>query len=451
MQQGAITGHIDVAQVALYTFWLFFAGLILYLLRENKREGYPLIGPTGSATTASWSKAFPSCRRPRGFPMPDGSQIMVPRQEPRDPNVDIAHVGRFQGAPISPTGETMTAGIGPGAWAHRHDMVDVTFDDGAAKIVPLRADPAFFLAWEDPDIRGYQVEGSDRMIAGEVVDAWIDRSEVVLRYLEVQIAGSGERVLLPMNFLRIDKTNRRIICRYLQAAQFALCPKTKHPEQVTLLEEDKICAFYAGGSFYAVARPRRAAAVSRPSGLPGPLPDGETLLWRGAPDWRVLARDTLHVRAMAVYFALIAAGAACRPRARPGAGAARCRQGGWHRRRPGGPRPGLRLGRVARCGLHHHQPPGRAAHRARAAGHAQPAVGAGRDRRSARDRRRQRRSLDQALRRWPLRLRHPLAARPAVALLAGPADLRGLKDVAKPAQVLARALAASADMAGPVC
>ncbi len=40
---GAITGYIDVAQMALYAFWLFFAGLIYYLHREDKREGYPLV------------------------------------------------------------------------------------------------------------------------------------------------------------------------------------------------------------------------------------------------------------------------------------------------------------------------------------------------------------------------------------------------------------------------
>ena len=42
-ETGAITGYIDVAQLVLYAFWVFFAGLIYYLHRENKREGYPLL------------------------------------------------------------------------------------------------------------------------------------------------------------------------------------------------------------------------------------------------------------------------------------------------------------------------------------------------------------------------------------------------------------------------
>lgn len=39
--------YIDGAQIALYAFWLFFAGLIIYLRREDKREGYPLDSPQG--------------------------------------------------------------------------------------------------------------------------------------------------------------------------------------------------------------------------------------------------------------------------------------------------------------------------------------------------------------------------------------------------------------------
>lgn len=42
-------------------------------------------------------------------------------------------------------------------------------------------------------------------------------------------------------------------------------------------------------------------------GLPEPLPDGETLLWQGAPDWRSLARHALHVRKLVLYFGVILA------------------------------------------------------------------------------------------------------------------------------------------------
>ena len=41
-------------------------------------------------------------------------------------------------------------------------------------------------------------------------------------------------------------------------------------------------------------------------GLPERLPDGERVLWRGAPDWRILARKALHTRLVAIYFAALA-------------------------------------------------------------------------------------------------------------------------------------------------
>lgn len=42
-------------------------------------------------------------------------------------------------------------------------------------------------------------------------------------------------------------------------------------------------------------------------GLPEPLPVGERLLWRGSPDWRVMAREAMHVRSLSVYFAVLLA------------------------------------------------------------------------------------------------------------------------------------------------
>jgi Photosynthetic reaction centre, H-chain N-terminal region. len=42
MGTGAITGYVDVAQLVLYLFWIFFAGLVIYLTLEGKREGFPI-------------------------------------------------------------------------------------------------------------------------------------------------------------------------------------------------------------------------------------------------------------------------------------------------------------------------------------------------------------------------------------------------------------------------
>ena len=42
-------------------------------------------------------------------------------------------------------------------------------------------------------------------------------------------------------------------------------------------------------------------------GLPGLLPQGERILWQGAPEWRTLARTAYHTRLIAGYFALLTA------------------------------------------------------------------------------------------------------------------------------------------------
>jgi hypothetical protein len=48
-----------------------------------------------------------------------------------------------------------------------------------------------------------------------------------------------------------------------------------------------------------------AVDVAAPQGVPGPLPQGERLLWQGAPRWQTLALAALHVRKVAVYFAAL--------------------------------------------------------------------------------------------------------------------------------------------------
>jgi hypothetical protein len=41
-------------------------------------------------------------------------------------------------------------------------------------------------------------------------------------------------------------------------------------------------------------------------GLPAPLPEGETILWQGAPAWEAFARRAMRVRIVAVYFLVLA-------------------------------------------------------------------------------------------------------------------------------------------------
>ena len=42
-------------------------------------------------------------------------------------------------------------------------------------------------------------------------------------------------------------------------------------------------------------------------GLPEALPEGEYIVWQGEPEWAAMAQRVFHVRAVAVYFALLVA------------------------------------------------------------------------------------------------------------------------------------------------
>jgi photosynthetic reaction center H subunit len=245
---GAVLAHFDVAQITIYVFWLFFFSLIYWLRREDHREGYPLVPDYPEQFTMEFPRMPPA----KHFIMADGSAIAAPRAEA--PEVFAAErVLAWAGAPFEPTGNPMIDGVGPAAYAHRHDVPEMAYDDGLPKIVPLRTAHDFFLASEDPDPRGYEVLGADGEVAGTVVDAWIDRSEYIVRYLEVEttVALGARRVLMPMHFVTFRNKQRVIKVKALLAAHFATVPGLKNPDSVTSLEEDKIVGYYGGGLMYA--------------------------------------------------------------------------------------------------------------------------------------------------------------------------------------------------------
>lgn len=49
-----ITEYIDLAQLVLYAFWVFFFGLIVWLRKEDKREGYPLESDRRNVKVVGW-------------------------------------------------------------------------------------------------------------------------------------------------------------------------------------------------------------------------------------------------------------------------------------------------------------------------------------------------------------------------------------------------------------
>jgi len=247
MQTGAITSYIDVAQVTLYVFWAFFAGLIFYLRREDKREGYPLENDRSDRVRV---EGFPPMPAPKTFLLREGGgTYTAPPGLVDHREIRAAPSAPWPGAPLAPLGNPMLDGIGPASYAERDDAPDLTAES-ENRMVPLRIAEGWAIEERDPDPRGWEVVGADGYVGGEVADVWVDRSEPSIRYLEVETTG-GRRVLLPMALSRVDRRQRRIHVESILAHQFADVPPLANPNQVTLREEDRIQAYYGSGHLYA--------------------------------------------------------------------------------------------------------------------------------------------------------------------------------------------------------
>jgi len=169
-------------------------------------------------------------------------------------DLNAVPVDGFNGSPLVPTGNPMVDGVGPASWAARADVPDRTVH-GATKIVPMRTADGFSVAEGDPDPRGLPVKACDGQVAGTIADIWVDRSEPQVRYYEVQLADGGRHVLLPAGFVQWPNFglwgNDHVIVKAITAAQFAQVPSTRREDEITMLEEERIMAYYAGGHLYA--------------------------------------------------------------------------------------------------------------------------------------------------------------------------------------------------------
>ena len=103
MPTGAITGYVDVAQVVLYAFFIFFAGLVFWIRREDRREGYPLEAETVGRRKAPDPVLIP---KPKAFHLPGGETTYAPQ---RDTGIETGVPARklepWPGAPYAPTDE----------------------------------------------------------------------------------------------------------------------------------------------------------------------------------------------------------------------------------------------------------------------------------------------------------------------------------------------------------
>jgi len=244
---GTISGSVDITTLLFMAFVLFFLGLVIYLQRESRREGFPL-----EADTTGQLENANSAPTPKEYRLADGETVLAP-DGVRDPSTgNMKRLAVWPGAPYEPVGDPMSAAVGPSSYTMRDDKPDLTHEN-LPKIVPMRLLSAFDVAAQDADPRGMTVVGADGEAAGVISDIWVDRAEALVRYYEVELAEGGRKVLLPFAFTDIKGKARQARVGAILASQFAGVPAHASPDQVTRLEEDQISAYYGGGTLYATS------------------------------------------------------------------------------------------------------------------------------------------------------------------------------------------------------
>lgn len=247
-----LVGNTDYAELALWAFFLFFIGLVIYLRREDHREGYPMEEDDGRVGHSSLFRA-----KDKRFKLAHGLGIVYKpgKREYEVPNPKTRRVSPYGGAPIEPTGNPLVDGVGPAAWCNRLDVPDQMWEGGSPKIVPLELSHGFSVARQDRSPIGMPVFGCDNRMAGVCSNIWVDQSERMVRYLEVRLmgdaGGSGRSVTVPMAMSQVNQRRGSIKVDAVRADQFADAPALASTTQITRLEEDKVVGYFGGGYLYA--------------------------------------------------------------------------------------------------------------------------------------------------------------------------------------------------------
>jgi photosynthetic reaction center H subunit len=245
MDDFKIVGTYDVTELVFLAFVLFFIGLVVYLNRESRREGYPLEDEvTGRVDTPD---LFDD--RAKTFKMPFGRPMITQPSGLRE-KVDVAGVRTFRspGAPYVPTGNPLVDGMGPAAWADRAKHTDLD-GEGRNRIVPIGLTEHISVHARDADPRGMTVIAADGKAAGTVTDLWVDRAEHQIRYL--QIDTGSKTVLAPMAMSVVKGKKRQVEIDAINAADFDAAPVPETAGEITFYEEERIVAYFGGGYLYA--------------------------------------------------------------------------------------------------------------------------------------------------------------------------------------------------------
>lgn len=247
-------GNIDLVEILFTLFWIFFIVLVLYLHRESKREGYPLISDRSDKVTV---QGFPAMPDPKTYYLDDGRTVQKPGREEPETHFSAEPAAGHPGSPFNPTGDPMKSGVGTGAWAMRSEVIEKTLD-GKPRIIPMRADSSLHVDACDRDPRGMAVVAGDGVEVGKVSDLWIDLAEPQIYFLEVDRAAGG-KAMVPFGFAEIDKRSDVIRVNVVKSGHFADVPQIASPDQITPREEDQIVGYFGGGLMF--ADPSRAEPI----------------------------------------------------------------------------------------------------------------------------------------------------------------------------------------------
>jgi photosynthetic reaction center H subunit len=239
-------GNFDLASLSIWLFWLFFAGLIYYLQTENMREGYPLQDEDGNPGPNS-TFPMPSDKtftRPFGQP-----SVTVPSgQRPDRADLALARSARTTASPIRPpaTRSSMawvpppgrTARTGPNSTgtamrrSSRWRASPTSSSPPGATRGAFRCSPRTTRSW-----RMSPTCGSTLRSTWSATSRWNSSPSTA------RASGSSRS---PWRVSR----RRWVEIASLKSGHFAGVPRTASDAQITKLEEDKICAYYAGGKLY---------------------------------------------------------------------------------------------------------------------------------------------------------------------------------------------------------
>ena len=244
MLPGALTGHLDAIQILVAIFFLFFAGLIYYLRREDKREGYPLwdVSPRHIPI-----EGFPPVPPTKIYLLQEGGTTTMPhRYEPSATRAIPAEP--YFGAPLIPIGDAMLAEVGPGAYPMRKPTP--LMSEGEPQVQPMRVAKEWDVMKGDTDPRGMRVLDSAKNPVGTVVDLWVDRGVKILRYLEVALDDGSANVMVPLFRTDIREKRRVAIVRTMLAGHIRLAPRLADPDIITAREEDQVNAYFSAAHMY---------------------------------------------------------------------------------------------------------------------------------------------------------------------------------------------------------